>query len=113
MIRDGIPQLRVALGRQMGQELIAVVQHHLPLQPHPDGEGEARGGGVGGQIQLPSVGLRFGCRRAVGGGGVVAGGFHEIAHLLLGAQVPLRQQLGIGTLHRHLADLQMGGQRPL
>ena len=110
---NGLPQLRHPPVWQRQQQGLSVVQHNLPLEPHPHGEGKLLRS-VGGQIQQPPLLLcrrdgfpgRFGGRRTLHR-------FHEVAHLLLRAQIPLGQKLVVGRFHGDLADLQILSQRPL
>ena len=106
MAGDGGPELRDARIGHGQQQLFAVVQDHLPLEPAPDREGEPL------RLRGRLGGLDRRRRRSLGRLGP-GHGLHEVAHLLLGAQVPLAEQLLIGGLHGDLADLQMLGQGPL
>ena len=89
VIRNGLPQLSYPPVGQRQQQGLPVVQHDLPLQFHPHGEGKLLRA-VGGQVKNPLLFL--------GGGEVFAFPFrgrrtlhrlHKVAHLFLGAQIPL------------------------
>ena len=93
------------------QQLLAVVQHHLPLELHPDGEGEMAGAGAG-QVQHRFFFRRPGLQRQDPGSRTLHR-LHKVAHLFPGGDIALRQQLAVSRLHGDLADFQMGSQCPL
>ena len=115
---DGLPQLLHPLGVTGGQKATVLLRQNLPHESGPGGEGEA--GGVyriGGKIILNAFFLyrRSGGRRSwdSGWGGLRFEGLDKKAAFGLRAQIALRQELAIGPLYGHYADLQMGGQGPL
>ena len=115
IIRNGLAEHIGASRRHRPQKLRSVVQKHLPLKLGPDGKGKGlRRQVVGRKIRLPDRpwGLRQLQSPPVGRSLPLLHRFHKVTHLLLGADVSLRHQLGVGRFHRDLADFQMVRQRP-
>ena len=111
---NGLPQLRRPLIGQGQQQLLTIVQNHLPLEPNPHGEGKLPGA-VARQVHRQRLLRRRldcpGLGRHRRQGPLLC--LHKEADFFPGADIPLRQQLGIGSLHRGFAHLQIGSQRPL
>ena len=82
MSGNGLPQLRDAPVGQGCEKRFPKVQHHLPLQARPDGEGKLLRA-VGGQVEQTGRVLLRAAHRGGGHRGAALHRLHEIAHLLL------------------------------
>ena len=104
-----------APGVHRAQKLRPVIQEHLSLEPGPDGKGECLCRQiVGGKIRCPDRFRRLSPLRCRDNrrNPALLHRLYKVAHLLLGANVSLCRQLGIGRLHSHFADFQVIRQRP-
>ena len=82
MSGNGLPQLRDAPVGQGREKRFSKVQHDLPLQARPDGEGKLLRA-VGGQVEKAGCVLLRAAHRGGGHRGAALHRLHEIAHLLL------------------------------
>ena len=112
MVRNGLPKFRDALIGQRCKKLFSVVQHDLPLEPGPDGEGEMLRTGAG-QIQHRFFFRRFFRSRHWLPAEGAFHRLHEVAHLFPGTDIAFRQKLVVGRFHGDFADFQMGRKSPL